>query len=357
MPLTEQQRERRRGYVGASDVGAIMGVDPYRNAIDVWAEKVHGVDDFKSEPAVLGDALESSCIDLAMRELSSTGFRVSRANSFRVCAGSKIGVNLDAWLYRDDSSAEILPLECKTAGIVNPWSDALGAWGEAGTDEIPERYILQLHAQMMAVGASASYLSAIVAGRGHLLYHVRLNDDLASAVIEAVADFWDHVERGVAPDEGAPMSEDVLKRLVRRPETVCDLTSVSDAVVEWREAAKQAKEAAEWESNAKRWVLSLLGDCEGGLVSGGYTADQVSRLASALDKGSEKAAGLAMVSYLEQSRSGVDIERLKADFPEAYAACLKESRFRVLRLGKPKKGVAVNAEGLSRADAAAALGQ
>ena len=39
MPITEAQRERRKKHLGSTDLPAILGVDPWRNAYDVWLEK------------------------------------------------------------------------------------------------------------------------------------------------------------------------------------------------------------------------------------------------------------------------------------------------------------------------------
>ena len=37
--LTPEQLERRRSSIGASDVAAILGLDPYRTGLDIWLQK------------------------------------------------------------------------------------------------------------------------------------------------------------------------------------------------------------------------------------------------------------------------------------------------------------------------------
>ena len=44
MPLTAEQIEARMDTIGASDVPALMGFDPYKKVWDVWASKFNGLD-------------------------------------------------------------------------------------------------------------------------------------------------------------------------------------------------------------------------------------------------------------------------------------------------------------------------
>ena len=39
MPITSAQRLARRNHIGASDLPAIMGLDTFKTAADVWLEK------------------------------------------------------------------------------------------------------------------------------------------------------------------------------------------------------------------------------------------------------------------------------------------------------------------------------
>ncbi len=50
MPITNRQRKLRQDHIGSSDMAAILGVDPWRTAYDVWLEKTGS----RSEPVVKG---------------------------------------------------------------------------------------------------------------------------------------------------------------------------------------------------------------------------------------------------------------------------------------------------------------
>ena len=56
MPITEKQRQRRRDHLGASDMAAVMGVSPYRNAWTIWAEKTGRLEEHDPEWSFQVDA-------------------------------------------------------------------------------------------------------------------------------------------------------------------------------------------------------------------------------------------------------------------------------------------------------------
>lgn len=337
--LTAEQLEQRRSYVGASDVSAICGENPYRNIIDVWTEKVYGtLPDDPGEAANLGNMLERACRDLAEQAI---GVPMSSSNPFRVAKGTRLGVRLDAWCELD----AVIPVECKTGGILYPWSDQMLEWGESGTDEVPAQYLLQVTAQMIAVDAPFGFVSALLGGRGHVMYRIERNEELVSMILDAVARFWACVEsrtRPEAPEDVVP-SIDILKRIRRVPKSVVSIADARarDAVIEWKRAVRDQSEAEKAVESAKARVVELLGEAEAGLVS--WTGEDIEDLAEVLGIDDlTKAEKKVAVTYLEQSKRGVDLDMLKARFPEAYAACERVSTFRVLRLGNAKDGMIVN---------------
>ncbi len=337
MGMTEAQRERRRKYVGASDVGAVLGEDPWRTPADVWVEKVHGIVDDQNEAMRLGNHLEAACKALAGEAL---GVAVTSSNPFRVVEGTRLGVNLDAWFDRDGVS---IPVECKTAGLLNPWGPGVTDWGEDGTDEVPTRYILQVHAQMMATGAKDSYISALIPGRGHAMFQIQFDEEVASLILKGVEKFWTHVENRTTPDNLVPNSE-ILARIRRVPETVVALDSgVTDRVIAWQNANKAKKTAEDAADEARNLVLESLGLAEGAVIE--YTKEQAAVLGEILDVDPAKVPDkLSAITFLQQSRAGIDQDKLRYDHPLVFREVRTVSRFRVLRLKKQTKEIKVNSD-------------
>lgn len=339
MGLTREQLEARRQCVGASDVAAICGENRFKSIVDVWMEKVYGVDESSSsEAADIGNALEDACAVLAAKAL---GVNVNREDLVRSHAGTRLVVNLDAW-YVDDHGQEI-PIECKTAGILHGWADALTEWGDAWTDEVPAHYLLQCTAQMIATDAPYCYLSAIIGNRGHVMFRIERDESLCIMILDAVESFWACVESQIKPEiyEVGP-SVEVLKKIRRAPGSVCELDAPSrEAVIEWQAARRARLDAEQREDAAKSAVLESLGNCDAALIP--WMAGEVERLAEAAGIDDlTKAQQMFALTFMPQGRVDVDVNLLRAKYPEVYAACERRTTYRVLRLGKPKADMHVN---------------
>ena len=48
MPITDEQRERRKTRLGSTDIAAILGVDHFRTAYDVYLEKTDKLEEIEA---------------------------------------------------------------------------------------------------------------------------------------------------------------------------------------------------------------------------------------------------------------------------------------------------------------------
>ncbi len=321
MTITPKQLENRRKYVGGSDLAAILGLSPYKNAHSVWVEKVTGeLEPIDNDAIALGNALEPGLCQLAANKIR---LKVWNSNPFRVVKGTRIGVHMDGFVNGDDIGPDIpgpdVPIECKTAGLVSDFADT-EEWGEPMTDEIPGQYLPQCHGLMMATGADHCWVSALVRGRGHVLYRVRADVEIHQMIIEQVEEFWDCVEKDVPPADSPPELE-VMKRLRRVPQTVMMAPErIVEPLADMEEAKVQIKYWEERKKEANACVLEIMGHAEAALLD------------------PEADPKKCVLTYMQQKRMGIDKQKLKEEYPDAFEACQKESRFRVLRLkAQPKK--------------------
>lgn len=290
MSLTQQEIERRRHFLTATDVPAILGMSPWVNAADVFLQKTQGVTTFKGNDATqAGVLLEPSVLAWAALKLGplNPGDWMVHENGINACS-------LDA----QRTNGEVV--EAKTSGIVGPGDPS--KWGEEGTDEIPDYYLLQVQAQLMITGAARAWVPALIGGRGFVMFCVMGNRDLQEVIAENSVAFWqEHVVPCVSPPNVRPSMES-LKALRREPGKTVE---VADQLASDYLAAKAAKaEAERIEESAKAALIEALADAECGKWSGGQ------------------------FTFCEQSRAAYQVA---------------ESTFRVLRhkapkAAKPKKG-------------------
>lgn len=298
MPITEAQRERRKSHLGSSDMAAVLGVDPFRSAYDVYLEKTGQLEEAKTaDYAEAGNMFEDGVLKYAENRLG----KLIR-NQYRIAEGFPLASNIDALVV---SSGE--PVECKTAGLFGPLVEH---WGEPNTDELPDRVIIQCHVHMLCTEKKICHVPAFLGGRGFAMFHVLYDDEIASIVMDKSLEFWqDYVEAGVNPPDVLP-SLKFAKRIKREPEKIIQIET--QIVQNWLNAKEARLIQEKIEDEALAYLLARLGDAEGAQCE------------------------LGIFTYLQQTRTGIDQPRLREEKPDIWKEYEKISRFRVARLKKPK---------------------
>lgn len=250
MPITEAQRLARRNAVGASDVSKIIGADPYGSAYDVWLEKTGRLPDGQAsnDAAEVGNRLESAVIGWAEEQIGAIERDVEIT-----APDLHLKVHLDGQHLESDR-----PVEAKTSGLLGPLREN---WGEYGSDDVPDRVIVQANVQMLVAKADLCYVPALIGGRGFTMYEIPFDADFAGRLAERVIDFWEnHVQADVPPD-GIP-SIDNLYRRVRQPNKIVPIDPA--LIAAWEQAQDAVSAAKDIEKAAKAAVLTACGDAEAG---------------------------------------------------------------------------------------------
>ena len=299
MPITEKQRELRRNHLGSSDIAAVLGVDPWRNAHDVWLEKTGKVEDLKENTAMqAGTMFEDGVLQYAELELGKL-----LRNQYRSAIGFPIASNIDALIVANKE-----PVEAKTAGLFGPLKEQ---WGEHMTDQLPDRIIIQSHVHMLCAEKDICHVVAFLGGRGFCRYEIAKDDIIMNVICEKSIEFWDYVEGDYPPPDQVP-SMAFIKRMKREPEKTVDIDPV--LVDHWVKAKESLKLAENIKDSAEEQMLAALGMAEAGNLGDGR-----------------------LLTYFEQCTKRIDSKRLKDELPEIAAQYLKESKFRVPRIKEPKK--------------------
>lgn len=257
MPITEEQRIERKNFIGASDVPAIMGQDPYRDIADIWCSKTMDMPAKATASLTAGTILEQSVIAWAEEEL---GLELER--DARFIAG-RFAANCDA-VNRENC----IVVEAKTCAIVG-YSAEMSEFGEPGTDQIPTRVILQVQTQMYCAGPDyvKAYVPVLIGQRGFNMYVVERNEPLIEEIVAAGERFWKSVEDGVCPGE---LPSSALQYIARDPlkEVEVDET-LMDRYTLAQELVKQANENME---KVKDEMIRALGDAEIGRAPQGIVS-------------------------------------------------------------------------------------
>lgn len=177
--------ERRRG-IGGSDAAAVLGMSKWKSPLQVWMEKRGElVDQPDSEPMLWGRALEPV---IRQQYAERTG-RVVRLPEGILWHPKHPFMLATVDGVTDDSRL----LEIKTARTAE-------SWGEPGTDEIPQAYLIQVQHYLSVTVLPVADVAVLIGGSDFRLYEVESDPELQELIIEGEAGFWKMVEAGTPPE-------------------------------------------------------------------------------------------------------------------------------------------------------------
>ncbi len=243
-PLTPDEIEARRNGIGGSDMPSLFGLG-YRTAVEVWADKVYGVDQAPNALMVRGSDLEPLVAD---KWSEQTGIEIEAAGMIWHPTEPLIFATLD---YRPvDRPTEVGP-ECK---VVDKWAE--WKW----EDGPPLGVQLQCQMQMAVTGATICYVAAMWLDLWEVRPYAVERDDtaIASAILWA-GRFWeDHVLTMRPPPVTAARDAAALRWVVERDDAEARVEP--DTVARWA-AAKATASAAKTEAETAR--AEILGALNG----------------------------------------------------------------------------------------------
>jgi len=301
----EEWLKIRRGYIGGSDAGAIVGMNPYASAFSVWAEKTGQVPEFQGNISTrTGTLLEDLVARLFMEE---TGKKVQKLNFTLVnedypwaCA------NIDREIIGEDAI-----LECKTTNsVVNIKKFRNG--------DFPEQWYCQVMHYLAVTGAQKGYLAVLSECRDFRIFELNRDEDEIKALMQAEENFWcDYVlARKTPPVDGHSATSEAIKKIFS--EEAGDSIDLSGFL----DVFQQRKAVNEQIKNLKAELDGL-----------------DNRVKVAMGSMAKGTCGRFSVSWKLQNTSGLDREKIKADFPEIdfskYA-----SQSRVFRVTEKKEKTA-----------------
>jgi len=175
----EQWLRERKTYLGGSEIGCIVGANPYRTALDVYLDKTsEGIVENISEAAYWGNTLEAVIAEEYSKRTAfdlevPTGLIRHKEHHF-------IGANIDRWA---NGRAHIL--ECKTASFTKAHE-----WGEEGTNQIPTTYLFQVAYYAAITGVERVDIAVLIGGQEFRIYQYLKDKEMEDKLIRAAVLFW-----------------------------------------------------------------------------------------------------------------------------------------------------------------------
>lgn len=179
----------RKTYLGGSDLGAIVGGNRYKTALDVYLEKTSEfVEEVNNDATYWGNVLE----DVVAQEYSKRMNLPVEVETklLRHPEHEFLAANIDRWV---DGKKYVV--ECKTAGYMMSKE-----WGEEGSDNIPESYLIQSAGYAAICDVPKVDIAVLIGGQDFRIYSYVRNKEFEDKLIKIACNFWhNHVEKRIPP--------------------------------------------------------------------------------------------------------------------------------------------------------------
>ena len=175
--LTKEQLQERRGYIGASEAAAVLGLSRWNTPLSIWADKTGKTQHPEDEKLYqwLGTELEEV---VAKRFTFETGKKVHKVNEPFIHKVHKfLRCNIDRKVVGENAI-----LQCKTC---TPYKAK-----EWGGDIVPNEYIVQELHELACSGYDRAYIAVLIGNQDFKIKVVERDEKLINDIINKEVHFW-----------------------------------------------------------------------------------------------------------------------------------------------------------------------
>lgn len=247
--LPQEFHENRRTGIGGSEAAASLGLSERTTALHVYLSKRGELAPSEDNAATLWGRLLEPVVRQHYAERTGRVVTQPREMLRHPKYSFVIG--------HPDGLTEGRGYEGKTARTDR-------GWGEPGTDQIPQDYVLQVQHYMLLTAIPVFDVAVLIGGQDYRQYEVPADPELQEMILEAEHDLWQRVERGEPPepDWEHPQSLGALRKLY--PGTNGQTVEATDSDAAWRrvmvEAAERAAAYEKESETAKAHLLWRMGE-------------------------------------------------------------------------------------------------
>ena len=238
--------ELRAKRIGGSDIGAILGVNPYKSIVDVYIDKTEG-STFKGNNAThWGHMLEGTVI----KEFASKHSELIVYEAPYSIVDNFFIANLDGVL-KDKETGDYGVLEIKTTSIWNKKE-----WEE---DTIPQSYYAQVQHYLMLTGYKFTYIAVLIGGQQYKEFKVERSEEDIELIRNKASEFYNQNILKLIPPmpDGSDAYMQHLKKKALEIENneIIELVGFEDKVEMLKNVTREKKELEKTEKLLKEEVM------------------------------------------------------------------------------------------------------
>ncbi len=281
----------RKSGIGGSDIAAIMGLNPWKSAFALYAEKhgdVEAEDLSNNEYVYWGTVLEQVVAD---RFCELAGKKVRKCGTLQDENYEFMLANVDRLVVGENAG-----LECKTANgfKAKEWDG----------DEVPDAYYCQCQWYMMITGFEKWYIACLIGGNHFVWKEIPRNENFVDELRTAAVVFWDNLENNIAPEaDGSESTTEAIEKMTAAKIGADEIslgTQAAPFIQRYNELCVTEKVIKEQKTQCQNSLLLLLNGAECGTYQ-----------------------GYKVCNKMVKGRTTIDTKALKKDLPDVYAKYAK----------------------------------
>ncbi len=253
MSLTEEQLSARHLSIGASEIAAVAGLNPWHTAHDVWLAKMQLADKEEDHFTRIGQLIEPILLQMYCED---TKHEVAHFGTLVHPKHPWMSATPDFSVFGKPKLGEIKMVGARLAHHWTPQADG-----------IPDYYRPQCEWQMEVCDAETVDAVALIGGTDFRVYTVKRDRELGGMLVDIGAKFWrDHVIARVPPPvDGSESARNMLNKMFPRHvtklrEPTREVEGLVEKLVDARVALLIAEECR---SKLENQICQAIGDGEG----------------------------------------------------------------------------------------------
>ncbi len=273
-PTTDEAAwlEARRLGLGATDMSVVLGMNPWKSALQLYAEKVGAVasEDLSDVEAVTWGKVLEPVVGAQYAVRTGRTYEPAR-ELIRSIEHPWALCSLDGWTDAPGNRGT-WPLEIKTTSAfrAEDWSDGP-----------PEHYRVQIQHQMLVTGAHQVTIACLLGGQRLVWCDVERDERMIRKLVCQGALFWERIQQRTPPEpDGSESARNALHQLFPSEQEGREIElpmAIAEVIDEWRMAKEEEKAAKERARQAENTIKATMGDAERAYLPGGDAVSWVAQ--------------------------------------------------------------------------------
>lgn len=294
--LTNEQRIKRKHYLGASDISVVVNRNPWEDSTTLKLSKIYEHIDLDSVVVEMGNRYEGVILQGFEQRMDIK--LITDPDKLEIIRDDLFCVHPDSIWTKGKMQ---VPVEAKKTDM---WQE----WGEDEfTDVVPEHYLIQLMMQMYALGADHGYIVVLMPWYNRLnerIYFIERNEELIAFLVDSCREWWQkYIIEGQSTPIEVPRQAEIINRVERIPDSLVRLDpELYNLWQKEKTLLDEAKKKFEQVDNALKIALA---DAEcGELPDGGLITYMEGKAGEQIDSRKLRAHDPALYNQFKKPRKG-----------------------------------------------------